>query len=159
MSMLDFDAFLDAQQVRPREIRLLGQTWQLPADPPAQAVLEAISYRQFVADLRSRDPDDTVSDDEKRRIILRHSSFDPRATLEGIVGVELVGKWLANGLTWQGLQTVLWHVVNLYEAGPDGGRPGEAEAPDEGAPAPPGATSSPSGDSSKPTSPATTGST
>lgn len=136
----DYDAaFAELNgEAPPIVIHLFGEDWQLPGDPPAAVVVRL-----------ARMIEDGRSEEELRDGELMNLAFDavPREVLEA---------WLAKGLGTSQLALILEDVINAYGAqlAPQDQAP-EAPAPETGA-----STSStspwPTGESSRPTSPAST---
>lgn len=132
----DFDEAFSEEAAEPLRIKLYGQEWELPATMPAAAVLRVT---RFMAE--GRDPEQDLT---------RAEHIDLAADL---IPRETLNVWLAKGLDIDQLGNIVSWQMRQYLGAQDGDGQGEAQAPD-GAPS----SSSNGGDSSKPTSPASTGS-
>lgn len=132
---LDFDAAFAEEVAEPITVKLFGEEWTLPASMPAAVPLQV---SRWMAEGRAD------SDLTKGELI--NLAAD-------IVPADILSAWRARGITSDQLGKVIMAIVATYMSG-DEASPGEAQGPAAGAPTP----SSGTGPSSKPTSPASTGS-
>lgn len=141
----DFDAATDERDTEandPVVVKKFGQRWELPGKMPAAVPLRVA---RWLADGRS---DDDLTEGETLTLAA------------DVIPAEILNAWLAKGLDLEELAEIVGWVVQQYadrdnEAAEDA--PGEATAPTTGAAAPSNSSSN-DGPSSKPTSPANTGS-
>lgn len=134
---VDFDAAFSEEDATPLRIKLFGKEWELPATMPAAAVLRVVRWQ---AD--GRDVEQELS---KSELIALAGDLVPQ---------DVLTAWQAKGLDIDQLGHIVgWQMRQYQGLLEDGEGPGEAGAP-HGAPS----SSSNGGDFSKPTSPASTGS-
>lgn len=154
----DFDAARKERQARrePLSMQLFGRTWQLPATVPAETVL---IVARLVADLR--DEYGELDPEAVANMELRDDQLI--AVAESAIPGDTLRCWFDKGLELDDLGDVLRWVLEEWDVA---GEARKVVDDDPEAPAPPGATpggfasgSSTTGHSSKPTSPANTGST
>ena len=130
---IDFDAALEEAAEEPVVVRYLGRDWQLLTSMPAKPVLRILRLQ---AEGRSAD----------------ELSFGEMLTfLSEMVPADVLEAWLDGGISVNDLGRLLRAVVAAYK-GEEDEELGEARSPEEGP------TSSSTGQSSRPTSPASTAS-
>ena len=115
--------------------------------------------------LMKEEPERELTEEELDRFRSDFDGFDLEKTANEMIGAELVAEWFARGLKFPTFSKVFWYVFSIYEGTTKAGeRPvdptvgddqGEAPAPEMGATESP--MSSPSGNSSRPTSTVSTG--
>lgn len=143
----DFDAwYTEATSDEPptRTITYFGRDWDIPADPPALAMLQLGRLRQLVI---TGDEDTTVPDD------IAHLS-DPVDALRALVGDEPVDGWLKAGMARRQASATVWRLHALYsdildEDEADEDEEGKAPGPETAKQPSPSTGSSDTGNSSK----------
>lgn len=176
----DFDAaFAEDEygQPKPLRIRLFGEEWTLPADPPAEVMLlrqrAVAAYHQVLRrQAEAAERGEETSTDELRQLLVDidedAAKFNQWDTACALLGEANLRAWFERGLKHSRLgPLVAWaqaaHEGRLTGEEDDGGDGGEGNAggPDDGAeePDPPATTSSPDGQRSTPTSSGSTDST
>lgn len=151
----DFDAAFAEQAQEPLVVRIYGQDWEIPADPPAIAVLRQQRRAAAAMDiLNSGAMENLQPGDDVPPEILEILGIDMDRQYRDLLGDDNVTAWLERGITDPQLRGIEQWVTEQRNGGGDEGNRATRRAKSAGS-----GTSSKAGRSSKRTSTASTGST
>lgn len=146
MDTIDFDAWLEENERKPIEFKLLGEVWEIPGDLPAIVQLRLERIDRFLATATT---DSVLPAD----LTLEEISYESLSRM--MVGDEMFDQWLEAGIKDQHLIHVTQQLMGIYRGrGATQGKAPKKRKRKKKRPVPsaPGSStpSSPTGEQSKP---------